>query len=700
MSDEPRRPDEPEEPHEKFLRTFKETYDHLAPTLDDIKRQPMGKALERAAEVVGVRKVQDPELYAAAARCVERANLPDAVQMVGMQLAMQMLTDEGFGKDPDKREEYVAAALSGGLSMAAQGNPGDAAPPHPMEWQETDSGPRIAPQRDVETGRAYSKYAAADEAVGRTRFREAVDDNGRPAFEFSPLDESDIDFDDWKESVNTLANSDIERRDPHPQDGRPVYRVTGPLARRLLDEAKDEGNDTLGGLSTTLNAGADNPSFSMGPALGGHFAEPTRRGEFKQPTRWAGSPSWERAWQESLQGWRYEIRNDRWNAYGFTGALSAGAFEKAHALAILPEQASVLPRMSVDELVDEAINARLPFDPLYIDFTDEDGNCLSFDITDQLPADTVERLHAIARERRGALDSDRILGHCAGVMLWKEAGWGLRSSPGNEEKTPLCGAVFTVDNANTLAITGLWITSPEDRIAYGRFTDTRMPECQPLVSHSVAMYGNWGDADDESTRQRRERGEHACIIPALRQDEREEGAPAASRDMEAFKGVLTAAAMERAMAAIYLTQSANVELGETTHIHKRDLKRAEKRGWPIALTVFVRVPRRRTQRASEGNGSARDYTHRFDRIGHYKHVQKGPHVRCRVCLNKDEKRSSCERCHGTGLDPALVKPCTRRDETTGDLTCPHGCRREWHEPSVVGPEDKPYVPKARRVIGS
>lgn len=691
-----------ETPHDKFVRTFKETYDHLAPTLDDIKRQPIGKALERAAEVVGVRKVQDPELFAAATRCVDKADLPAAVHMVALQLAMQMLTDDGFGEDPDKREEHVAAALSTGLAMAAQGNPGDAAPPHPMEWQEAEAGPRIAPQRAFEDGTAYNRYAAADEAVGRTRFRSVIGDDGRQAFEFSPLDESDIDFDDWKESVNTLANSDIERRDPHPQDGRPIYRVTGPLAKRLLAEAEDTTTGKIGGLSTTLNAGADastTPSFSMGPAIGGNFAEPTRRGAFKTPTRWGGSPSWERAWKESLQAWKYEIRNDRWNAYGFTGALAAGAFEKAHALAILPEQASVLPRMAVDELVDEAINARLPFDPLYIDFTDEDGNCLAFDITDQVPDDTAGALRAIARER-GATGADRILGHCAGVMLWKEAGWGLRSNRDDEEKTPLCAAVFTVDNADTLAITGMWITSPEDRIHYGRFVDTRMPECQPLVSHSVAMYGRWGD--DEESLQRRSRGEHACIIPALRQDEREDTAkdPEGARHMEAFKGVLTAAAMERALASVYLTQSANVEIGQTTHIHKRDLKRAEKRGWPIASTVFVRVPRRKTQRASEGNGDSRDYAYRFDRSGHYKHVQKGHHVRCRVCLNKDDKKPSCERCEGTGLDPALVKPCTRRDETTGHLTCPNGCRREWHPPSVVGPEDKPYVPKARRVIGS
>lgn len=695
MSDEPREPEgpeprEPEGPHEKFLRTFKETYDHLAPTLDDIKRQPVGKAIERAAEVVGVRKVQDPELYTAAARCVEKANLPDAVHMVGMQLAMQMLTDEGFGKDPDKREEYVATALSGGLSMAARGNPGDAAP-HPMEWQETDSGPRIAPQRDLESGRAYSKYAAADEAVGRTRFREAVDDNGRPAFEFSPLDESDIDFDDWKESVNTLANSDIERRDPHPQDGRPVYRVTGPLARRLLDEAK-QGDETLGGLSTTLNAGADP---IVGPAIGRHFAEPQRRGAFREPTRFAGSPTWEAAWRAALHAWKHEIRNDRWNAYGFTGALTAGAFEAAHALAILPEQASVLPTMPVDDLVDECIALDLPFDPVYLDFTDEDGNCLAFDVTDQLPADSVEAiLDAVPHDRRGGLE-DRIIHHVAGVMLWQEAGWNVRKQL--DEEPPLVGTVWGMLNDGTIEATGMWITSPNEELQDGRSENTQMPECQPLVSHSVSLYGRWDDS--EESEHRRRRGRHAAIIPALRQDERANELVEWSFHLEALKGVVTAAAMERAVASIYLTLSANVELGKVTLL-KRDRKRAEKRGWPIADTVYVRVPRRRSAHQSEGNGAVAHYTHRFDRIGHYKHVQKGPHVRCRVCLNKEEKRSSCERCEGTGLDPALVKPCTRRDETTGKLTCPHGCRREWHPPSVVGPEDKPYVPKARRVIGS
>ena len=68
-----------------------------------------------------------------------------------------------------------------------------------------------------------------------------------------------------------------------------------------------------------------------------------------------------------------------------------------------------------------------------------------------------------------------------------------------------------------------------------------------------------------------------------------------------------------------------------------------------------------------------------------------PHVRCDDCEGIGRSKLPavtlrCKRCGGTGLDPEKVKPCTRRDEPTGQLTCPDGCRREWVPEHVRGSE--------------
>lgn len=123
---------------------------------------------------------------------------------------------------------------------------------------------------------------------------------------------------------------------------------------------------------------------------------------------------------------------------------------------------------------------------------------------------------------------------------------------------------------------------------------------------------------------------------------------------------------------LYFLEAANIEIVPLTLI-KREQKRAEKRGWPIPLTVQVR--RRRGVSPAAPSGEHPDWTHQWEVMGHYKHVTKGPHVQ----------------------DLSKLKPCSRRDQF--GLTCPNGCRREWVPPHIKGPEHKPFVPKMREVVG-
>lgn len=156
-------------------------------------------------------------------------------------------------------------------------------------------------------------------------------------------------------------------------------------------------------------------------------------------------------------------------------------------------------------------------------------------------------------------------------------------------------------------------------------------------------------------------------------------------------------AVERVIGALYLLEAANVEM-VPRELGRRDRKRQEKRGWKIPLVVRVDRPSRRTyNHATNGNGQPRDFSHQFERIGHYNHYTRGSFVACIVCNGKIAKDLVCPRCNDTGLDPDKVKSCVRIDVKTGELTCPHGCRKIWISPHWVGPEDKPMIVKTRKI---
>ena len=143
-----------------------------------------------------------------------------------------------------------------------------------------------------------------------------------------------------------------------------------------------------------------------------------------------------------------------------------------------------------------------------------------------------------------------------------------------------------------------------------------------------------------------------------------------------YKRLIEAAA-ERIIGALYLLEAANVEM-VPRELPRRERKRQEKRGWKIPLVVRIDRPSRRVyNHSANGNGVARDFSHQFEVIGHYNHVKRGASAACIVCNGKRTQDLVCPRCNDTGLDPDKIKPCVRIEVTTGEKTCPHGCRKIW-----------------------
>ena len=129
--------------------------------------------------------------------------------------------------------------------------------------------------------------------------------------------------------------------------------------------------------------------------------------------------------------------------------------------------------------------------------------------------------------------------------------------------------------------------------------------------------------------------------------------------------VLTA----KALAALSIVEAEEVVLVDAPE-EKRDIKRAKKRGWPIAQKVVIRpATRRRDGERAVPSGEEAHYSHRFWVRGHHKHFPLGTRV--------------------ATARPDLVRPCPRKDPATN---CGF-CRRVWTPPFIKGPEDKPLVLK-------
>jgi hypothetical protein len=127
-----------------------------------------------------------------------------------------------------------------------------------------------------------------------------------------------------------------------------------------------------------------------------------------------------------------------------------------------------------------------------------------------------------------------------------------------------------------------------------------------------------------------------------------------------------------ALRAVYLLESVNVELAEAPL--SRQVRRAAERSageTKIALAIKVRTRKRASDSAVAAMGGRRDFAYAFERIGHYRHVTRGPHA-----------------------TEQHLRPCPKDDAAHRDSG--GRCRREWIPPHIVGAaEGRPLVLKTR-----
>lgn len=307
----------------------------------------------------------------------------------------------------------------------------------------------------------------------------------------------------------------------------------------------------------------------------------------------------------------------------------------AHVLVMDSAQVAVLPKLSEQEQIEFARETPLAFDPLFIDFTG-DANLPGFDSRIAFEGEQVKLLGAVINS-----DPDPNVLFITPVFYY-----------GNPTASHMAIAL------GTYAINRSGIPAYQFSYVLGSKVRFEQP-AMTLIAHTDIL-------------------ENEPAIPAE------------------YKRLIELAA-ERVIGALYLLEAANVEM-VPRELPRREKKRQEKRGWKIPLVVRIDRPSRRTyDHSSNGNGQPRNYSHQFEVIGHYNHVKHGAAAACIVCNGKQATDFVCPRCNGTGLDPDKIKPCTRIDVTTGEKTCPDGCRKIWISPYWKGDPDKPMIVKTRKI---
>lgn len=117
---------------------------------------------------------------------------------------------------------------------------------------------------------------------------------------------------------------------------------------------------------------------------------------------------------------------------------------------------------------------------------------------------------------------------------------------------------------------------------------------------------------------------------------------------------------------LYFLDTPNIEIGQA-EVSRQVRRAAERRGARISQTVWVKHNQTRTRPDPDHESEKIDYSHRFEVRGHWKYYPEGTQM-------ADARPDLLRYVPGRGL-----------------------CRKIWCPPHVKGPEDKPLVPKTRRV---
>ena len=418
---------------------------------------------------------------------------------------------------------------------------------------------------------------------------------------------------------------------------------------------------------------ADVPSEAMGKLLdaarqdenvpvrysveaGGRYGTPRMDG---RTPRWAGSHSFGPVLEQARKVSRaipMHLGGTNNAPRQVMAVAEAGELERAHVVRIDPEQVEVLPEWeSGEELIEYALEAELPFETVYFDFEREGGLApgVGFD------------MYGNPLTLTGALMFRRV---DTGALTVAPIGWpeDARIERGSE----------TWSRYET---TG-WFCFDREVLRNAR-GDLIAASTMPLVLN--ALDGTSADATilsaDGCANSLAGPGDEEkpmlpwpgyAVLPTNRRDMIVTFGEQEAAEQLVWWGDMIWALVKKAMAALTIVEAEECVLVDAP-MEKRDRKRAEKRGWPIAQQVVIR-PRRKyvneRERVRRETEESR-YSHRFWRRGTHAHYPLGTRM--------------------ADTRPDLVKACPRLDPETN---CGF-CRRVWHPPCIVGPDDKPLVLK-------
>lgn len=448
--------------------------------------------------------------------------------------------------------------------------------------------------------------------------------------------------------------------------------------------------------------------------------------------KWAGSPSYAhftRAIDKfAITEWFGTPTNKdsdaRLSPLGTVCVKASSALRSARPIVFDMAQLKALPHMQDEEAWDYAMTVKLPFDSIYFDFSTGEGSGLKSEIELDFvkKGDPLEKIHVeiagvlFSKNDRSAHD-----GYCITPLVGlkryerddvKFVPTGeINIAPGTMGDKGLPPVRWPYKTTNTIG-GSIWgvnafllsreIPKPPPFIELAGYTTDEIlarydrPAWPIGVSPALDKRGVLEYAEPRYNQQESRYVEYS-FDPLNLTDQ--------AMTAERALCLTTVVAASCGLAAMYFLEALNVEVVEAP-LHRRDRKRAEKRGWPIASTVRVHRRVVRSDRSQSGSGEGGRLTYQTQTAGHYNHVRKGSHVRCRKCGGEGGRNvendgviawQECRHCAATnGLDPDLVRPCIRRD-VEGALTCPDGCRREWVPDHWRGPVDAPAIPKLRKV---
>jgi hypothetical protein len=365
------------------------------------------------------------------------------------------------------------------------------------------------------------------------------------------------------------------------------------------------------------------------------------------------------------------------------------ALEESHPVYVGPHQLEVLPpwsassdREAVASALRFAAEMPLPFDPLFLDFTAENGDPYWSVVGERAFGLFGAVMFRATNSPKGALvNAGQLAIVPCGVIMddgeKRQSPWAL--APDILMPRQAAAGLVIIGGDRQPAGGELWLGESGYAGYMGPSVNERMVTLGVTVPVEIAADENV--AFDVAARVIAGTGGNMQPLIGVMRGE-PVGRVALGEVAPGFAGDVDAVIKESrlvlhlaldALRAMFLLDSTNVELvpASVSRQVRRAAERSEGRT-RIAMTVRVKH-RQRTERPARARAGKRTFSHSFERIGTYRHVTRGPQAK-----------------------PEHMRPCPEDDEL--HRASGGRCRRYWVSSSVVdaGP-GKPFIPKTRRV---